>query len=272
MRLEAVPIRRLMRRVGRAAPVLSLLLLIASPAVLARGHTEMDLQHQAEIAGALGSVPLIIGSWAGSDVPVPTEAVQILRPNAILSRRYSRIGGPESVLLAIIHCGDVRDMLGHYPPICYPANGWTNDAEQSRVLRLEGHEGRRWPLRFYRFTRADRSAGQRVMCVLNAFILPDGRLATEVDMLEERAVKKAMSRQGVAQLQFVFEIESSPEACAEVAQDILSELPPALLERLGVSEIGWESEPRRGPNEEAPRLANGAAAHGRQASEGARDG
>jgi len=24
----------------------------------------------------------------------------------------------------IVHCGDVRDMIGHYPPVCYPANGW----------------------------------------------------------------------------------------------------------------------------------------------------
>jgi hypothetical protein len=250
MRLEAQPIRRFARRAGRLAPFAAVLIMIASPAVLARGDGGIDVKHQAEIAEAMRDVPPVLGSWASTQIPVPTEAVQILRPNAILSRRFTRImapatdrpdsnaaeqAGPRSAIVAIIHCGDVRDMLGHYPPRCYPANGWTNDESSSRVLLLTGTDGASWPLRFYRFTRAERGGGLRAMVVLSAFILPNGTLATDASVLEERAVKKAMSRQGVAQLQFVFESDATPEACLQVAREILQAMPATLLERLGVA-------------------------------------
>ncbi|MBL9149534.1 MAG: exosortase-associated EpsI family protein [Phycisphaerae bacterium] len=249
MRLDAQPIRRFARRAGRLAPFAAVLLMIASPAVLARGDGGIDVKHQAEIAEAMREVPPVIGSWASTEIPVPTEAVQILRPNAILSRRFTRImappsgeeatsteqAGPRSAIVAIIHCGDVRDMLGHYPPRCYPANGWTNDEASSRVLLMTGEDGHSWPLRYYRFTRAERGGGLRAMIVLSAFILPNGTLATDASVLEERAVKKAMSRQGVAQLQFVFETDATPEACLHVAREILDAMPKSLLERLGVA-------------------------------------
>ena len=78
------------------------------------------------------------------------------------------------------------------------------------------------------------------MVVLSAFILPNGTLATDASVLEERAVKKAMSRQGVAQLQFVFENDAAPEDCLQVAREILAAMPASLLERLGVA--GLEEE------------------------------
>ncbi len=236
MRLEARPLRRFTRRVSRVAPVAAMLMLLVWPAVLARGGaTEADLKRRAAIVEAMHEVPQILGRWASTEVAVPTEATQILMPNAILSRRFSEIGGSRVVTLALIHCNDVRDMLGHFPPVCYPANGWSLAADATTAIEVRADDGRAWPLRLYRFTRAERGGGLRVMSVMNAFLLPDGRLATEMDSLTERSVKKAVSVQGVAQIQFVFQGDIEAASAAEVVKELLSALPDSLLHQLGVA-------------------------------------
>ena len=45
-------------------------------------------------------------------------------PTAVLSRRFVELGTGRHATLGVIHCGDVRDMNGHYPPSCYPSSGW----------------------------------------------------------------------------------------------------------------------------------------------------
>ena len=242
MRLDTRPVRRVARRVGRAAPVVAMLMLLAWPAVLARGGaTDAELARQASIAASMKDVPQILGRWASTDVVVPTEATQILHPNAILSRRFSEIGGSRVVTLALIHCSDVRDMNGHAPPKCYPANGWSIDSNITKTLVVEADDGRKWPLRFDRFTRAENSGGVRVMSVLHAFLLPDGRLVNEMEALSERSVRKAVSVQGVAQIQFVFDGDVAAELTAEVVKELLSALPSSLLLQLGAGKSDQQS-------------------------------
>lgn len=73
---------------------------------------------------ALDEVPYTIGSWVGKDEAVPTEAVKLLRPNRIISRTYVDVANVHRrASLLIVQCRDSRDMMGHYPPICYPGQG-----------------------------------------------------------------------------------------------------------------------------------------------------
>mgnify|MGYP007071125856 CR=1 FL=1 len=45
----------------------------------------------------------------------------------------------EQVNVAVVQCRDARDMGGHYPPICYPGQGWTPKNPGIAVpLRLGG--------------------------------------------------------------------------------------------------------------------------------------
>jgi hypothetical protein len=111
-----------------ASPLLCLGVLAAVAADNA-GHLpprEATAYHN-RIRGAVEAYPYVIGSWVGKDCAVPQAAVKLLRPNIILSRQYiSEDPATGSVIeaeLLIVHCTDSRDMTGHFPPICYPANG-----------------------------------------------------------------------------------------------------------------------------------------------------
>src|SRR5579884_1718328 len=75
-------------------------------------------------AGA--TVPREIGDWkADGDSPLPPAAIALLHPNLVISRHYENSKTGHSVEFLLIQCSDVRDLLGHYPPRCYPANGYT---------------------------------------------------------------------------------------------------------------------------------------------------
>jgi hypothetical protein len=83
--------------------------------------------------------------WNGVDTDVPAAATQLLKPNVILSRRYieQRPDGSEGRFgdLLIVQCRDARDMQGHYPPICYPANGDTLVQSEQRDWQMPASPG-----------------------------------------------------------------------------------------------------------------------------------
>src|SRR5688572_8404758 len=106
------------------APLLSVGLL-AGIFVERRTHLKpQDVEpYHARAKAAVDQVPYFIGTWTGADVEIPVAAQKLLRPNAILNRRFvdSSPGDPRSsypvASLLIVQCRDSRDMVGHYPPI-----------------------------------------------------------------------------------------------------------------------------------------------------------
>ncbi|MBA3272925.1 MAG: exosortase-associated EpsI family protein [Chthoniobacterales bacterium] len=159
-----------------AAPVLTaaMLLVITSQRPAPVDPEKVEPYHVAAKA-AVESVPYVVGYWNGRDQEVTTAAQRLLRPNAILSRSYVEKHPGDSrqydrtASLLIVQCGDARDMLGHYPPICYRTNGmkpilseqrqWTVDG-----MRLDGME--------YQFTQRDVGQTMRTT-VYNFFVVPD---------------------------------------------------------------------------------------------------
>src|SRR4051812_34674083 len=67
--------------------------------------------------------PERVGEWEGQDGKLPQEAIALLRPNFYLSRSYFNMHN-DRVSFYFIEVEDTRDMMGHYPPNCYPGNGW----------------------------------------------------------------------------------------------------------------------------------------------------
>ncbi len=187
MKLDTPLIRRLGRRIGRPAPLVTLAILLASPAVLARQSvTAEDIERQAAIAAGMESVPFQINSqssmWVGSPVKIPTDQEEILHPNALLSRQYSEIGerGPgTSVTMLLVHCSDVRDMDGHWPRHCYPKSGWRLE-DMKEGVPVRSPEGIPHEFAWNRFSISDSGASPRQMTVFYTFILPDGRPVTYV--------------------------------------------------------------------------------------------
>jgi hypothetical protein len=237
--LNARRLAALSRGLGRLAPIATSAVLLSTTLLPSERMAAGDARH-AKIASAFAQVPHRLGSWVGVDVPVPTEAKEILRANAILSRRYQELNGSRGVTLALIHCVDVRDMTGHHPPVCYPAAGWSLATGDPEGATAEGAvtlaSGKRVPIRLYRFVRADKTGGLLAQTVVNAFILPEGEVVADMGLLTSRAERRVQSAEGVAQIQFVFPGRVGQQAALAVAEEILSAMPPEVLASLGLRE------------------------------------
>jgi len=156
-----------------------------------------------------GSVPHIIGDWTGEEVEIPTAAQQLLRPNAILSRLYRDNSANKNRLriasLLIVQCADPRDMLGHYPPVCYKAFGETLAFEQPRQwnvrgLKIDGME--------YEFNRV--VPGRKMTRVVYNFIVVPGKsIVRDMESLGKASEFYQQRYFGAAQIQVVVPVDAS---------------------------------------------------------------
>jgi hypothetical protein len=150
-------------------------------------------------AAALSTLPLRLGEWKGEPVPIPPAAVRLLRPTAIMSRCYRDESTGESANLLFVHCSDARDLLGHYPPVCYRARGHSLVSSSQRDWTVAGVliEGTR-----YRFA-VDGPFARSEMVVDNFMVLPDGRFGRDMESVDRVARDPALRRLGVAEVQVV---------------------------------------------------------------------
>ncbi len=196
------------------APLLSVLMLLG---MLLEASTHLQPRdaeaYHARVRDAVGEVrddARIIGTWFGRDEEIPQVAVQLLRPNIMLSRTYtdslnrdmSKQGRTAYVL--IVACKDSRDMLGHYPPICYPGQGMPLVKEEPRDWKVDGMTIKGME---YHFERKLLDVVQRQV-VYNFMIV--GGNANVRDMEGIQVASKNFERRyfGAAQFQVVFTIGS----------------------------------------------------------------
>lgn len=221
MKLHRPSWRQRAREIG---PILTLALMLALPMVIRIGDywtPETEAAH-ARIAEAVNAVPWNIGSWTGQDVEVPAAAEAMLRPNALLSRRYRKIGEERGeVTVVIVHCRDVRDMYGHYPPVCYPNVGWTRDtsADAYRTFELINDDV---TIKRYRFTKRLGSGVEEELRVFSFFVLPDGQVVTELDNVRELLKRPGSYSLGVAQVQCVRSGSANANEDQQVIDEVLN--------------------------------------------------
>jgi hypothetical protein len=151
-------------------------------------------------------VPYLIGYWTGQDDEITPAAQKLLRPNAILSRTYvehdpSSIRTREASLL-IVQCRDSRDMVGHFPPICYRAHGMTLD-ESSSGRRDWDVNGLGIPGWEYQFTQLFQGQTFRTT-VYNFLIVPGRGIVRDMKGVEQAAEDYQQRYYGAAQFQVVF--------------------------------------------------------------------
>jgi hypothetical protein len=230
------PPRTILDRWSPAWPWTSLAVL-ALLAWLLPNRTQLSAdtqERQQAVAGAMAAVPRIIGDWASVPFRVPPEAQKLLRPNATLSRLYQCLGRPR-VHVMVVHCNDSRDMIGHYPPVCYPASGWV-DAAQGEPAEAElVVGGRRLPVRQYAFRRIGDSGVEEQIRIFNAFVLPDGTVTRRIDDINRQSERLAVAVQGVAQLQLITSAADAREEAIGAAEELLRGM-PGLLEALRIDE------------------------------------
>lgn len=174
-------------------------------------------EYHAEMKAVADGLPRYFGDWLGDDIPVPPGAIKILKPNVIISRRFQNIRTGETVNYLFVQTKDARDILGHYPPVCYPAQGWTLDEVAPGDWAAE--EGVATGTS-YVFSREELE-GSNGLKVDNLLLLPDGSFCRNMDAVENNAQDRLRKAFGAAQIQLVYSDSVSGERQKEITEEFL---------------------------------------------------
>lgn len=173
-----------------------------------------------------------VGDWRSQEAEIPPAAIQMLRPNEYISRHYHRPGTGKGFSFLLIHCGDANDMLGHYPPRCYPSQGWESLDAEPKTWQLddEAVEGME-----YSFYQTLDGATQR-LTVVNLIILPNGNYGHGMDDVRRVLGDRRFRNFGAAQVQFVFGSRFSESDRREVVKEFINATRPIIDEiRFGIA-------------------------------------
>lgn len=185
---------------------------------------DVDSYHE-RVKAAVTAIPSVIGAWESREIPVPPAAQELLKPNALFSRQYMHRTTGRTATLLVIHCRAARDLSGHYPPVCYPAHGWT-EAGASDVQMVEV-EGLRIPYRRYAFERR-KFEGDMELTAYCFFAVPQRGLSARMEDVYSAAANVALRGMGAAQVQFVMGPGMTEEDEREVLRELVAPVLPVL--------------------------------------------
>ncbi len=190
--------------ISRLAIPVSFVLLIAA-GLLRGGHADPAIadDYHAAILDIVERMPLEFDGWRGSEVALPPAAINLLRPNAILARDYSNMDRGVHAKLLVVQCRIIRDMAGHFPPVCYPAHGWALEPDEQGMVTVNGEL-----MKSYVFTRNVWDK-KHTITVYNLFALPTDETSVSMDRVREIGSDYQFLPFGAAQVQVVFD-ESVP--------------------------------------------------------------
>jgi hypothetical protein len=180
--------------------------------------------YHASVRELAAQIPISFDGWVGIDAPVPAAAIQILHPNVILSRVYQKLETGERVSFLLVQVSDARDILGHYPPVCYPAQGWRLDrsAAATWVCDQKPISGMD-----YEFAK-ERFDAMSSLFVMNILFLPGGITVSTMDDIERAAQTRRDKFFGAGQVQIVTDRPLEPAEKAELVATFMRLVQPIL--------------------------------------------
>jgi exosortase len=183
--------------------------------------------YHARIRAAVDAVPYRIGTAIGTDAVVSPGTIRILRPNAILERRYEIQGLPtrDGFGLIVVHCSDVRDLDGHYPPKCYPAHGWIPSAEPLGRELIAGSTR----ARLYEYKRST-DLGEAKVRVVSCFVLPgpNGGVADTMEALLPATRSTRAAGLGAAHFIISFAGSVDDQTLTRTLESVFEQLQPII--------------------------------------------
>lgn len=210
--------------ISRLAIPFSLITLLVIGFVRANPQDERLIEeYHLRVANEINSIPVDFEGWVGQQVPLPQSAISLLRPNALVARRYINEDKGVVATLMIVQCRDARDMGGHYPPVCYPANGWLELEENPQWdYTLEGQD-----LRVYGFHRV---AGrvEREITIYSLFALPTGEVTNSMRDVRKLSANYEYRKYGAAQFQVMINGEVEQDDHEWILEDMYKVARPVI--------------------------------------------
>lgn len=177
-------------------------------------------------------LPLMFDRWIGEDVPVPTQAVDMLKPNVLISRTFATLDG-DRVALLIVQSGDARQLMGHYPPNCYPGQGW--QLQEGRPLDVEA-AGIDVDGTHYTFLAPLPDGETRPVEIYNFMLRPTGETGRDLSTIDAARQDGRRRYMGAGQFQLLFHTPLSDAERGAIFESFLDMSGPLLREILTGSE------------------------------------
>lgn len=196
--------------------------------------------YHAKVKTAVEAFPVIVGfpggKWYGEEEEVPTEATKLLKPNVILSRKYTLNGDPtQRVDLLIVHCRDVRDMQGHYPMNCYPGVGYTLDPRTRQVDWTITDPNTQTPRTItgmeYIFNRRIHREGvtyDHQRAIANFILLADGTISRDLGGIRHAQRRREQRFYGAGQVQIIVNASLSDQEREAIYDTFLTQMMPVI--------------------------------------------
>ncbi len=217
-------------RLNRLGPAVSAVILIAI--AVFRGFTPVEAagidEYFDEVRETVERIPYRIGPWIGRDGTPSESAQRLLKPNKIMQRDYTDPSTGAQVSLLIVHCGDTRDMEGHWPPNCYPRAGWdlaSRPEEESFTL-----EGVTYPAMKYSFEKGTSVASRSRLEIVNFFVMPGEvrSIVAGMDDVNRASQRRTTAGLGAAQVQILLPAGLSDEDKRAVVEEFTRAVEPTV--------------------------------------------
>jgi hypothetical protein len=173
-----------------------------------------------QTAAAIAALPKDYGPWhTVADIPLRDDERRLLDVNAAVHRSYVNLRTGQAAEVLLVQCRDARSMQGHFPPVCYPSNGYQLRQLGGVQEWAIGHDGaRKVPGIEYEIVKPDGQA----FVVRDFFVLPNGRYATDMTSVIAAAKNYQELVFGGAQVQVLFRATVPPHERDAIFSDVLA--------------------------------------------------
>jgi len=172
---------------------------------------------------ALARLPMQIGEWSGTEMPMDVDIVEATDTDAHISRAYSRYNASEYIRLYVAYGVRARDLMPHRPEVCYTGSGWTIIDRDTLELPLS--DGTKLPCNIFHFSRG--VLNNEKIIVLDYYIV-DGEYCHDVSLLRKKAWRGSGNIHYMAQVQITAVIagDFTADSAARVVQPFAVESAP----------------------------------------------
>lgn len=125
-----------------------------------------ELAQKVQLPTPLASLPLEIGEWQGTDIPLSEGVQRIAGNDDFVNRLYVHRRTGQRVSLYVGYTARPRTMLRHRPTVCYPSAGYSLLGSRDHMAPAAG-ESR--PVRLHAFLKP--GVRESRVLVLNFYVL-----------------------------------------------------------------------------------------------------
>ncbi len=181
----------------------------------------------------LKELPLTLGDWEGNDAPLDEAIVRVAGADEYVSRNYRNPRTGAVLRLYIPYYGNPRRLVGHYPDVCYRANGWEKEMRrEENIPRGDLGDSEGWPAELYHFKR-----GSQKVSVVSMYIVA-GQYTADRAVAERNAHRPitGKNRNYLSRVQIAISGYPPIDQVLQITGEFLSELLPVLETHLPSSE------------------------------------